>query len=305
MLQDAIWADGTRLARPGLQRHRRRRSSRPRSQGWAYCRDNAEACATSGRRQGSTLGASHQLWQMNEINKLIWPAAERRRLHRHRRVGPHGRDRQETQEPRGQHGAHQAPDAEAFTNDIVNEASHACSTAARCRHQRHGFTPDRRHPDRGRRLTERSTHSRRRAGRLGGPPFSRRSSAAPCDLRGAVEHRVRRRPLRHGRRRAAHVPRRSDDRSRRRCSAVVATCTTAPRVDRRIVQWVVRGRVGHARRCTSAACSWRSTWGMPAGVGALDRRPASGDHRGGRRVACSASACVRGSGSASRSGSLV
>ena len=23
---------------------------------------------------GPTLGASHQLWQMNEINKLIWPA---------------------------------------------------------------------------------------------------------------------------------------------------------------------------------------------------------------------------------------
>ena len=24
--------------------------------------------------KGSTLGASHQLWQMNEVNKLIWPA---------------------------------------------------------------------------------------------------------------------------------------------------------------------------------------------------------------------------------------
>jgi NitT/TauT family transport system substrate-binding protein len=23
---------------------------------------------------GSTLGASHQLWQVNEVNKLIWPA---------------------------------------------------------------------------------------------------------------------------------------------------------------------------------------------------------------------------------------
>ena len=25
--------------------------------------------------KGSKLGASHQLWQMNEINKLIWPSA--------------------------------------------------------------------------------------------------------------------------------------------------------------------------------------------------------------------------------------
>ena len=26
------------------------------------------------RRKGSKLGATHQLWQMNEINKLIWPS---------------------------------------------------------------------------------------------------------------------------------------------------------------------------------------------------------------------------------------
>jgi NitT/TauT family transport system substrate-binding protein len=25
-------------------------------------------------KKGSKLGASHQLWQMNEINKLIWPS---------------------------------------------------------------------------------------------------------------------------------------------------------------------------------------------------------------------------------------
>ena len=30
--------------------------------------------ATSSSPTGSQLGASHQLWQMNEINKLIWPA---------------------------------------------------------------------------------------------------------------------------------------------------------------------------------------------------------------------------------------
>jgi NitT/TauT family transport system substrate-binding protein len=43
-------------------------------QGWAYCRDNVEACRDIVVAQGSKLGNSHQLWQMNEVNKLIWPA---------------------------------------------------------------------------------------------------------------------------------------------------------------------------------------------------------------------------------------
>jgi NitT/TauT family transport system substrate-binding protein len=42
--------------------------------GWAYCRDNAEACRDMVVAKGSKLGKSHQLWQMNEVNKLIWPS---------------------------------------------------------------------------------------------------------------------------------------------------------------------------------------------------------------------------------------
>ena len=45
-------------------------------EGWAYCRDNVEECRDIVVSKGSTLGASHQLWQMNEINKLIWPSPE-------------------------------------------------------------------------------------------------------------------------------------------------------------------------------------------------------------------------------------
>ena len=41
-------------------------------EGWAYCRDNVEACLTSSSSRPN-VGASHQLWQMNEVNKLIWP----------------------------------------------------------------------------------------------------------------------------------------------------------------------------------------------------------------------------------------
>ena len=41
-------------------------------QGWLYCRDNVQECADIVLAAGPTLGASHQLWQMNEVNKLIW-----------------------------------------------------------------------------------------------------------------------------------------------------------------------------------------------------------------------------------------
>jgi NitT/TauT family transport system substrate-binding protein len=43
--------------------------------GWIFCRDNPPKCADIVVAKGSKLGASHQLWQMNEINKLIWPSS--------------------------------------------------------------------------------------------------------------------------------------------------------------------------------------------------------------------------------------
>ena len=42
--------------------------------GWIYCRDNPDACVDIVLKNGPTLGEGHQRWQMNEINKLIWPA---------------------------------------------------------------------------------------------------------------------------------------------------------------------------------------------------------------------------------------
>jgi NitT/TauT family transport system substrate-binding protein len=41
--------------------------------GWIYCRDHVQACTNIVLKNGPTLGHGHQLWQMNEINKLIWP----------------------------------------------------------------------------------------------------------------------------------------------------------------------------------------------------------------------------------------
>ena len=42
--------------------------------GWIYCRDNPQKCVDIVLAKGSQLGASHQAWQMNEINALIWPS---------------------------------------------------------------------------------------------------------------------------------------------------------------------------------------------------------------------------------------
>jgi NitT/TauT family transport system substrate-binding protein len=42
--------------------------------GWVYCRDNPEECLDIVLEAGPTLGEGHQRWQLNEINKLIWPA---------------------------------------------------------------------------------------------------------------------------------------------------------------------------------------------------------------------------------------
>jgi NitT/TauT family transport system substrate-binding protein len=76
MLQDAIWADEARLADDAEYKDQAIRFVAASMQGWVYCRDNAEACRDIVVAAGSTLGASHQLWQTNEVNKLIWPSAD-------------------------------------------------------------------------------------------------------------------------------------------------------------------------------------------------------------------------------------
>jgi NitT/TauT family transport system substrate-binding protein len=42
-------------------------------QGWIYCRDHVSDCTNIVLKNGTALGHGHQLWQMNEINRLIWP----------------------------------------------------------------------------------------------------------------------------------------------------------------------------------------------------------------------------------------
>jgi NitT/TauT family transport system substrate-binding protein len=41
--------------------------------GWIFCRDHQQACLSIVLKNGPTLGAGHQAWELNEINALIWP----------------------------------------------------------------------------------------------------------------------------------------------------------------------------------------------------------------------------------------
>ncbi|MEV6812454.1 ABC transporter substrate-binding protein [Micromonospora sp. NPDC051296] len=73
MLQDSVWASTERLKDKAYQ-DTTVKFLAGTLKGWAFCRDNAEACRDMVVAKGSKLGKSHQLWQMNEVNQLIWPS---------------------------------------------------------------------------------------------------------------------------------------------------------------------------------------------------------------------------------------
>ena len=73
MLQDAIWASTDKLSDAAYQAQTQAFVTAS-LKGWIYCRDNAAECADIVTANGSKLGKSHQLWMMNEVNKLIWPS---------------------------------------------------------------------------------------------------------------------------------------------------------------------------------------------------------------------------------------
>ncbi len=44
--------------------------------GWIYCRDHPDDALKIVLKNAPTLGKSHQAWQLNEINRLIWPSPQ-------------------------------------------------------------------------------------------------------------------------------------------------------------------------------------------------------------------------------------
>jgi len=122
MLQDAIWANADKLASDAAYKETAIKFVAASIQGWAFCRDNAEACRDIVVAKGSTLGASHQLWQMNEVSKLIWPASMGAGM-----IDSAAWDRtvtlaQGTKNLEGSTVLTAAPTEGAYTNDIVTAA---------------------------------------------------------------------------------------------------------------------------------------------------------------------------------------
>ncbi len=72
MLEDLVFANGDWLGQSGND-DLAVRFLAASFEGWAYCRDNQADCVKIVLAQGTALPEGHQTWQMNEINKLIWP----------------------------------------------------------------------------------------------------------------------------------------------------------------------------------------------------------------------------------------
>ena len=77
MLQDAIWANTEQAATTRRTRTQTVEVPHRHDQGLGRTAGTTpEECRDMVVAKGSKLGKSHQLWQMNEVNKLIWPSAD-------------------------------------------------------------------------------------------------------------------------------------------------------------------------------------------------------------------------------------
>ncbi len=82
MLQDAIWADTERLESDPAYADAAVRFLKAVTKGWVFARDNPEEAASItydaaiNAEAAFPVGPVHQLWQMNEVNKLIWAGGE-------------------------------------------------------------------------------------------------------------------------------------------------------------------------------------------------------------------------------------
>ncbi|WP_433575222.1 ABC transporter substrate-binding protein [Nocardia brasiliensis] len=121
MLQDGIWANTEKLQDPKYQEQTTKFVAAS-LKGWAFCRDNVDKCRDITVAAGATLGASHQQWQINEVNKLIWPSPAGIGM-----VDKAAWDRtvQIAKDTKNQEGVtvlKKDPDASAYTNEYVTKA---------------------------------------------------------------------------------------------------------------------------------------------------------------------------------------
>jgi NitT/TauT family transport system substrate-binding protein len=125
MLQDAIWANTEKLQNDKAYQDQTVKFLTASFKGWAYCRDNAEKCRDIVVAKGSKLGASHQLWQMNEINKLVWPSPNGIGIVDKSAWDQTVQIAQSTKNADGDTVLTKAPEGLAYTNDYAQKADAA------------------------------------------------------------------------------------------------------------------------------------------------------------------------------------
>ncbi len=76
MLQDAIWADTERLETDEEYQETTVAFLKAVIKGWIYAAENPEEASEITIAAGSGWGPSHELWMVNETNKLIWPSPD-------------------------------------------------------------------------------------------------------------------------------------------------------------------------------------------------------------------------------------
>ncbi|MGN6607062.1 MAG: ABC transporter substrate-binding protein [Jatrophihabitans sp.] len=121
MLQDAIWANTKKLQDKAFQ-DTTVKFLTASYEGWIYCGSHATECRDAVVKAGSKLGASHQLWQTNQVNKLIWPSPQGIGM-----VDTTAWDRtvtiaSQTKNKDGQTVLSGAPKGEAYTNEFTEKA---------------------------------------------------------------------------------------------------------------------------------------------------------------------------------------
>jgi len=121
MLQDAVWANTSKLSDPAYQQQTVKFLTAT-IKGWAFCRDNPEKCRDLVVAKGSKLGKSHQLWQMNEINKLIWPSTGGIGVIDDAAWKQTVDISMTTKNQTGDSVLTKAPEGLAYTNDYINQA---------------------------------------------------------------------------------------------------------------------------------------------------------------------------------------
>jgi NitT/TauT family transport system substrate-binding protein len=122
MLQDAVWADTSKLESDQAYQDTTVKFLTAALKGWVFCRDNPEKCRDIVVARGSKLGKSHQLWQMNEINKLIWPSTSKIGLVDQTAWNQTVEIAQKTKNAEGATVLTKAPEGLAYTNDYVQKA---------------------------------------------------------------------------------------------------------------------------------------------------------------------------------------